>query len=73
MAPPKKNFKWSYLIEASKCKNCATCWLECRDDAIYVEDNANYAIDQDKCQRCARCYNACPVEAIQRVPFEAAS
>jgi len=70
---PPKNYKWTFIINGSKCMACATCVLECQDDAIYVEDYAFYAIDTEKCARCARCYTACPVKAVDRVPFEAAS
>lgn len=67
-----KVYKWTYRVDADKCMTCASCELECRDDSIYVHDYLVYAINEETCTRCARCYNACPVEAIVRIPNEAA-
>lgn len=73
MEDKRKKYKWTYYIEPSECMTCATCELECRDDAIYVQDLVTYAIDEAKCNRCARCYNACPVNAVKRIPYQQAS
>lgn len=73
MAEKKKQYKWDYVVDEAKCMTCATCEVECRDDAVYVKDYEVYAIDTEKCTRCAKCYTACPVNAILRVPVAQAS
>lgn len=73
MAEKKKDYKWSYVIDPGKCMNCATCEVECRDNAIYIKDYEVYAINDENCVRCARCYQSCPVGAVQRIPVSQAS
>ncbi len=67
-----KKKRWSYYIDEKLCMNCATCELECREGAIYIEDYRTFAINVEKCSSCARCYWACPVGAVQRVSVEEA-
>ncbi|MCL5056400.1 MAG: 4Fe-4S binding protein [Actinobacteria bacterium] len=65
-AEPKK-FKFSFQINAQDCMACAACELECKDGAIYVDDNVNYAINQDNCKRCGKCQRACPSGAVLKI------
>lgn len=64
MTIEKKKFKFYFSIDAAACMSCAACELECKDNAVYIDDSANYAINQDTCRRCARCYRACPSGAV---------
>lgn len=64
----KKIPKFNFVIEPALCMACAACEVECRDDAVYIDESVNYAIDLEKCKRCGRCFRACPSGAISRVP-----
>lgn len=68
----EKKFKFSFEINPALCMACATCWSECKFDAVREDlDNYAYQIDQDACRRCSRCYNACPVDgAIVKIANE---
>jgi len=64
----KKIPKFNFIINPDSCMACAACEVECRDDAVYIDDNVNYAINLDNCKRCGRCFRACPSGAISRIP-----
>ncbi|WP_018086554.1 4Fe-4S binding protein [Desulfurispora thermophila] len=67
MSAPKK-FKFDYEINEAVCMACAACELECRDNAIVVNDSATaYAINKDSCKRCGRCFRACPAGAVVKI------
>lgn len=63
----KKKFKFDFQINPEACMACAACEYDCRDNAIYVDDNANYAINQDNCSHCSRCFRACPADAVLKI------
>lgn len=67
MAAEPKKFKFNFQINAANCMACAACELECKDDAVFVDDTVNYAINQDNCKRCGKCFRACPSGAIERI------
>ncbi|HUW63163.1 MAG TPA: 4Fe-4S binding protein [Spirochaetia bacterium] len=66
MAEPKK-YKFMFRINPDTCMSCAACELECRDDAVYVDDTVHYAINVEHCTRCGRCSRACPADAVARI------
>lgn len=66
MAEPKK-FKFSFEINPDLCMACAACELECKDNAIFIDDSVNYAINQENCKRCGRCSRACPSTAVTKI------
>ncbi len=57
---------WRYqrpVIKASKCCQCATCYLFCpvgcvRDTGTHFDADLNY------CKGCGICAQVCPIEAI---------
>lgn len=68
-----KQFKFDYVIDEKQCWDCATCVVECRDDAVFVNEEQRYQIDGEKCIRCARCFKGCPVNAIEKVSNQASA
>lgn len=55
-------------IDTSKCVNCGSCALSCRDcsvEAIARTNEGNWVVDSDKCMGCGLCLSVCPVGAIK--------
>lgn len=67
MTAEQKKFKFSFKINAADCMACAACELECKDNAIFIDDTVNYAINKDTCKRCGKCHRACPSGAVEKI------
>ena len=52
------------VINRDLCTNCLTCWINCPDSAVLVEDGKFKAFDLDHCKGCAICVTVCPKKAI---------
>jgi pyruvate ferredoxin oxidoreductase delta subunit len=52
------------VIDRDLCTNCLTCWVNCPDGAILVEDGKFKGFDYDHCKGCAICVGVCPKKAI---------
>lgn len=63
----KKKYKFYYGISPDKCMSCAACEIECKFNAVYINDDVYYAIDVSNCTRCGKCFRACPVGAVERI------
>lgn len=50
------------------CIGCGKCELECKFDAITIENNLAF-IDSDKCKLCRKCVPVCPTAAILELNF----
>ncbi|NTW04502.1 MAG: 4Fe-4S binding protein [Peptococcaceae bacterium] len=67
MTTEQRKYKFHYLIDSDSCMACGACELECKYDAVYVDDNADYAINISNCLRCGKCFRACPSDAIKKI------
>jgi len=56
------------VINRDLCSNCLTCWINCPDSSILVEDGKFKAFDLDHCKGCAICVTVCPKKAIYMEP-----
>ena len=52
------------IIDRDLCTNCLTCWVNCPDAAILVEEGRFKGFDYDHCKGCAICVGVCPKKAI---------
>jgi len=55
------------VIDRDLCTNCLTCWVNCPDSSIIVEDGKFKEFDYDHCKGCAICVGVCPKKAISMV------
>lgn len=53
------------IIDYSKCKKCAFCWVYCPDGTITRQEDDFPKIDYDYCKGCGICANECPFKAIK--------
>ena len=56
------------IINLEKCIHCLTCWINCPDSAIIVEDEKMVGFDYDHCKGCGICAYECPVKCIEMKP-----
>jgi pyruvate ferredoxin oxidoreductase delta subunit len=52
------------IIDQDLCTDCLTCWVNCPDSSIVVEDGKFKEFDYDHCKGCAICVGVCPKKAI---------
>lgn len=52
------------VIDRDLCTNCLTCWINCPDSSIIVEDGKFKDFDLDHCKGCGICVSVCPKKAI---------
>lgn len=69
MAESKKNYKFSFEVNADLCMSCAQCETECAYNAVFIDDSVQYAINKDNCTRCGKCSRGCPCSAIIKIPI----
>jgi hydrogenase-4 component H len=56
----------AHFIDKKKCIVCGTCELECKFDAIFLDEDVKFAVREEKCRNCGACANICPVDAIEK-------
>jgi pyruvate ferredoxin oxidoreductase delta subunit len=52
------------IIDRELCTDCLTCWVNCPDSSIIVEDGKFKEFDYGHCKGCAICVGVCPKKAI---------
>jgi len=55
------------VIDRDLCTNCLTCWVNCPDSSIIVEEGKFKEFDYDHCKGCGICAGVCPKKAISMV------
>ena len=60
----------AYVIDQSRCINCAWCRRECPTDTIHYFDQVNrkHNIDPQFCIDCDICARVCPMDCISYEP-----
>lgn len=48
----------------SRCINCGLCVEQCKDGALYYENN-KVEFDISKCTKCGKCIDVCPTKAME--------
>lgn len=52
------------LIREKDCTGCGICALECRFDAISMNESGSFTVDPYGCEGCGVCVEVCPVKAV---------
>ena len=60
----------AYVIDQSRCINCAWCRRECPTDTIryFENDVRKHSIDPEGCIDCDICAQVCPMDCITKAP-----
>ncbi len=56
------------VTDHEKCTKCKTCWINCPDAAIILDEDGDMKTYLKYCKGCGVCASVCPVGAITRVP-----
>jgi len=55
------------VVDMSACVHCLTCWINCPDSCIMVEDGKNKGPNLEYCKGCGICAKVCPKKCIKMV------
>jgi pyruvate ferredoxin oxidoreductase delta subunit len=55
------------MVDKVRCINCLSCWINCPDMSVIVENENMQGYDYDHCKGCGICSDICPVKCIQMV------
>ncbi|AGI48155.1 2-oxoacid:acceptor oxidoreductase, delta subunit, pyruvate/2-ketoisovalerate family [Thermoplasmatales archaeon BRNA1] len=52
------------VIDKSICISCLSCWIDCPDNCIVVDEDGLVDVKTTHCKGCGICSQVCPKDAI---------